>query len=333
MNICPDNLEALGAALSAAHAKRERIHAVDLQAFRRVVEYHPEDMTITAEAGLTLAELQRHLAAHGQWLPLDPANADRATLAEILNENASGPRRFGYGTIREHLIGLRVVLADGRIIKTGGKVVKNVAGYDLQKLFVGSQGTLGVVVEVTFKVRPAAEKEEFVAIACPTLETASERIEAVLASDLSPIVLDLHNLRARDPQAGPASETGQATKRAGGGGPFSLVVGYDGTSEEVEWQKAKVSALAEAVPTNLEYDRHFTTSGRNGSVHRHSSLPSRLTEVIATLGCEQFVARAGNGVVYYRGGTRPPKPEVPAALTQRVKDIFDPNRVFPELPL
>lgn len=315
MNICPDNLETLRAKLRAAHAKRERITSVDLQAFRQVVEYHPEDMTMTAEAGLTLAGLQKQLAAHGQWLPLDPPDADRMTLADVLNTNASGPRRFGYGTVREHLIGLKVVLADGRVIKSGGKVVKNVAGYDLQKLFVGGRGTLGVIVEATFKVRPVAEKEEFVAITCPTFEKASERIEAVLATDLNPIVLDLHNVGA---------SSGQAVK---------LVVGFDGTHEEVEWQRAKAGALGDAVSTDLDYDKHFGNNGANSPVHRRSILPARITEVISTLGCEQFVARAGNGVVYYRGGTPPPKAEVPVALTQRVKDIFDPNRVFPELSL
>jgi len=314
MNIRPNNLETLRAALSAANAKRERVNLVDLQALQRVVEYHPEDMTITAEAGLTLAALQKHLLAHGQWLPLDPPNTEHATLADILNTNASGPRRFGYGTIREHLIGLKVALADGRIIKSGGKVVKNVAGYDLQKLFVGSHGTLGVIIEATFKVRPVAEKEEFVSITCPTLEKVSERIEAVLDSELSPIVLDLHNVGESNPQA------------------VNLVIGFDGTREEVEWQKTKVSALAEAVPTHLEYDKHFGTNGTNG-VHRCSILPSRLTKVISTLGCEQFVARAGNGVLYYRGGTPPPKAEAPNALAQRVRDIFDPNHVFSELSL
>ena len=333
MNIRPDNLEALCAALSSAHTKRERIASVDLQAFQRVVEYHPEDMTITAEAGLTLAALQKHLGAHGQWLPLDPPNADQLTLADMLNANASGPRRFGYGTVREHLIGLKVVLADGRVIKSGGKVVKNVAGYDLQKLFVGSQGTLGAVVEATFKVRPVAEKEEFIAITCPALEKASERIEAVLASDLSPIVLDLHNLPERGLQATSTSATQPTTKRPEGRAPLSLVLGFDGTREEVEWQKAKANALGEAVPTDLNYDKQFGNNGAAAGVHRRSILPSRITEVIATLGCEQFVARAGNGVFYYRGGTPPPKAEVRAVLTHRVKDIFDPNRVFPELSL
>jgi len=211
---------------------------------------------------------------------------------------------------------LKVVLADGRVVKSGGKVVKNVAGYDLQKLFVGSQGTLGIIFEATFKVRPIAEKEAFVAIACPTLERASEAIEAVLASELSPIVLDVHNVSGSGRQ-----------------GTITLVVGFDGTREEVEWQRAKVSSLAETAPTNLEYDELFANNGPNDKVRRRSMLPSLLARVIPTLGCDQFVARAGNGVVYYRGGTPASRSQLPTALMLRVKEVFDPNRVFPELSL
>ncbi len=347
MNLQPDNLDGLRAALSAASARREPITSVDLHAFQRVVEYHPADMTITAEAGLTLGALQKHLSAHGQWLPLDPPDAGRWTLAQVLNTNASGPRRFGYGTIREHLIGLKVVLADGRVIKSGGKVVKNVAGYDLQKLFVGSGGSLGVMVEVTFKVRPMPQEEGFVAIPCPTFENAAERIETVLASDLTPIVFDLHNLpeRGLSQSAAPKAaevlrvednsrsdsmpETQPAAKRSDDRAPITLVLGFDGTREEVGWQKARLETICKATPTDLAYDQQFANNGVKNPVRRRSILPSRLTEEISMLGCEQFVARAGNGVVYYRGGIAPPKSEVPAVLMQRVKDIFDPNHIFP----
>jgi len=108
-------------------------------------------------------------------------------------DQASGPRRFGYGTIRDYLIGLKVVLADGTLISSGGKVVKNVAGYDLTKLFIGSHGSLGVIVEATFKLRPLPELEKFVQAKCDSLEKADAFIEAVLNSELTPIVVDLHN--------------------------------------------------------------------------------------------------------------------------------------------
>src|SRR5207248_4275632 len=113
---------------------------------------------------------------------------------DMLNSNISGPRRFGYGSIREHLLGLKVVLADGRLIHCGGKVVKNVAGYDLCKLFVGSRGSLGVLLEATFKVRPLPEVEQFVGARCDSLSAAAALLEAVRDSELTPVVLDLHNL-------------------------------------------------------------------------------------------------------------------------------------------
>ena len=107
---------------------------------------------------MTLAGLQEKLAKRGQWLSLDPPWPERATLGGILASNASGPRRHLYGSARDLLIGLTVVMADGSVVRGGGKVVKNVAGYDLPKLFIGSFGTLGVIVEATVKLRRARRR-------------------------------------------------------------------------------------------------------------------------------------------------------------------------------
>jgi glycolate oxidase subunit GlcD len=120
----------------------------------RMIAHEPADLVATAEAGLTLTEFQKQLAQNGQWLPVDPADDGSATLGGIVATGSSGPQSFGYGPLRSFVIGLRVVLADGRQIKAGGRVVKNVAGYDLCKLFTGSFGTLGLITEVTFKLRP-----------------------------------------------------------------------------------------------------------------------------------------------------------------------------------
>ena len=120
----------------------------------RMIAHEPADLVATAEAGLTLTEFQKQLAQNGQWLPVDPADDGSSTLGGIVATGSSGPQSFGYGPLRSFVIGLRVVLADGRQIKAGGRVVKNVAGYDLCKLFTGSFGTLGLITEVTFKLRP-----------------------------------------------------------------------------------------------------------------------------------------------------------------------------------
>ncbi|MFN2493767.1 MAG: FAD-binding oxidoreductase [Pyrinomonadaceae bacterium] len=119
-----------------------------------IVEHEPADLITVAQAGVTLDHLNSQLKLKGQWLPLDPPDDGRATIGGVVATGLGGPHQFGYGPPRRHVIGMRVVLADGSLIKVGGRVVKNVAGYDLCKLFTGSYGTLGVVVEINFKLRP-----------------------------------------------------------------------------------------------------------------------------------------------------------------------------------
>ena len=130
---------------------------LDLSRFNRILAHEPGDLTITVQAGATLADVQAVLAEKNQFLPLDPPYAMQATVGGIIATNAFGPSRVGYGSVRDWLIGLTVIDAGGRPIKGGGKVVKNVTGYDLPKLHVGALGTLGVVVEATFKVAPKPE--------------------------------------------------------------------------------------------------------------------------------------------------------------------------------
>jgi FAD/FMN-containing dehydrogenase len=144
----------------------------------RLLAHEPADLVATAQAGLSLTEFQKQLAANGQWLPIDPPNDGTATLGGIVAASIAGPQTYSYGPIRAFVIGLRVALADGRLIRTGGDVVKNVAGYDLSKLFTGSYGTLGVITEVTFKLRPLpAETRTIKAIGSPeSLATAGRRI-------------------------------------------------------------------------------------------------------------------------------------------------------------
>lgn len=146
--------------------------ALDLSGLSRVVDYEPNDFTITVEAGMTLAELQRHLATNGQFLPLDHPHFERATLGGLCAVGRGGLRRNSFGGPRDWLIGMRMVKADGTPIKGGGKVVKNVSGYDLPKLFAGSLGTLGVIVELTFKLRPQPASDQVVALNVPTFESA-----------------------------------------------------------------------------------------------------------------------------------------------------------------
>jgi glycolate oxidase FAD binding subunit len=131
--------------------------AVDTCGLNAVVEHAARDMTITVQAGITLAELAKGLAAENQWLPIDVPNAERATLGGAVAANTSGPRRLGHGTFRDYILGVSFVTDDGVEVKGGGRVVKNVAGYDLMKLHTGALGTLGVITQVTLKVKPKPE--------------------------------------------------------------------------------------------------------------------------------------------------------------------------------
>lgn len=121
----------------------------------RVIEYSPADMVVTVEAGITLEALQARLARHRQFLPLDPFGAPGHTIGGVLATGSSGPLRLRFGTARDFLIGIRVALPDGSLATAGGRVVKNVSGYDLMKLHHGALGSLGVVVAASFKVFPA----------------------------------------------------------------------------------------------------------------------------------------------------------------------------------
>jgi len=203
---------------------------IGLTRLNRVIEHVPGDLTATVEAGITLGGLQAALGARGQWVSLDPPHAERATLGGILASNASGPRRHLYGTCRDLLIGLTVVGADGSIVRGGGKVVKNVAGYDLPKLFVGSHGTLGVIVETTFKLRPVPDEEQLVAIGFDRLKDCGAAARALLASDLIPSAIEMVDAVCA-PTLGLAA------------GAPALVVGFDGIAEQVQWQLSELAGL------------------------------------------------------------------------------------------
>ncbi|UCE08528.1 MAG: FAD-binding oxidoreductase, partial [bacterium] len=127
---------------------------ISLNRLNKIIEHEVVDLIITVEAGVTFSQLQKFLTVYRQFLPLDPINTNQRTLGGIVATNSAGPLRLQYGSCRDLILGLKVVLPDGTIIRTGGKTVKNVAGYDLSKLFIGSMGTLGVITEITFKLSP-----------------------------------------------------------------------------------------------------------------------------------------------------------------------------------
>ena len=279
----------------------QRVGGVSLEAVAELVEHVPEDMTAIAQVGMTLAEFQSRLAKANQWLPIDPPHPETVTIGELLANNLNGPRRFGYGTIRDWLIGLAVVLPDGRLIRNGGKVVKNVAGFELCRLFVGAKNELGVIVEAAFKLLPMPEAEAHLAKRCDSLGQAEELLEKIWASDLQPMVLDLHRID---------------------GEPVTLVVGFAGPSADVETQSDAANALGFAAEASLDYDARFRQTAPNFS----SLAPGNLISALRNLSDEPFVARAGNGVIYHASAipSEAPSPD----LQKRVKAIFDPKGVL-----
>lgn len=153
-----------GTKLALGLAPRRYDLALDLGDLRGLLEYRPDDLVAVALAGTPLAELQRAFAEHGQWLALDPPHAGRATLGGVLAANSSGPHRFRYGTGRDLVLGMRVAYPGGTLARSGARVVKSVAGYDLHKLHVGALGTLGVIAEVALRLHPLPRRRRLLAV-------------------------------------------------------------------------------------------------------------------------------------------------------------------------
>jgi glycolate oxidase FAD binding subunit len=260
---------------------------------QRLVEHEPGDLTATAEAGIPFAALQTALRTRGQWLSLDPPDPERATLGGVMAANAAGPRRHLYGGARDLVIGMTVVTAEGAVVRAGGKVVKNVAGYDLPKLFVGSHGTLAIIVDVTVKLRPLPEDERLVCVRFERLKDAAIAARALMASDLIPSALEL-----LDADAARALE-GEAPSGA------LLVVGFDGLREQVEWQCDElaatvgplggdaVRAMSPATWSRLTSISAAALGGMPAALMRMSVMPSQVGEVME----EAAVAARSRGLL------------------------------------
>lgn len=195
-----------------------------------VVEYEPADLTVTVEAGIRLRDLQTELAKHRQYLALNPPYADRCTIGGIVSTNASGSFRLRHGTARNQVLGLRVVRADGTVVKSGGKVVKNVAGYDLNKLYIGGFGTLGIITEVTLKLSPIPVRQAVLTANFQDVQKAADTGLDIVGSQTLPMFVNLF--------VNPDSTL------SGTEGPM-LVVGFGGDPETVAWQLTQCQRIME----------------------------------------------------------------------------------------
>jgi glycolate oxidase FAD binding subunit len=275
---------------------------VDLRGLDRVIDYPARDMTITVQAGITIERLRDTLKAEGQQLPVDVPFPERATLGGAIATNASGPRRFGHGTLRDYVIGITIVNDRGEEVKGGGRVVKNVAGYDLMKLYTGSLGTLGVVTQLTLKVKPLLEAVALVAAPCPPgmLETVLNRVLPTTAT--RPTMISVAN--------GPAAQL-LGSKAAG----HLVVVGFEEKAATVAWQ---VERLGQELPpelrtTDSEFQgdlaalfiqkwADFPLTNPHGLTFKANVVPAATAEFFrhadGLTPRPALIAHAGNGIVF-----------------------------------
>lgn len=199
--------------------------ALDLRDLSGIVDHEPADLTVTVRAGTTIAELQAALAAHGQWWPVEVAHPERATVGGTIASAADGPARYRYFHPRDWVIGVRAVLGDGTLTKAGGRVVKNVTGYDLSRTYSGSFGTLCAIVEASLKLVPLPERRVTLRTDLPALGRSYQRVVREL-------------VRERPPLDAVAVVTGPITEALGGPTWTALFVRLAGTPAAVERLRA-----------------------------------------------------------------------------------------------
>ncbi len=291
-------------------AKRQGT-GVSLARVQHVIDYPAADMTVTVEAGFTMQALAELLAKHKQQLPIDVPHPDRATVGGVIATNWSGSRRYGHGTVRDYVIGIRAVDGTGRPFRGGGRVVKNVAGYDFCKLLAGSMGTLGVITELTFKLKPLPENSIYVVTVAKDLAEADRLLNGLVRSETTPVAIEL--------LGGPAWET-DAALTDGGRSPaqdhYIIAVGLEGTLGEVDWMADNLAAEWKS----QRVARSWVVSGHTGRelARRLNEFPAGeaplvLKASIAPSGVTGFIeavravdrqcsiqAHAGSGIVFAR---------------------------------
>ncbi len=298
-----------GTSLSFGLPARQEGVRLDLTGLNRVIDYPARDMTITVEAGITMRQLAQTLAAERQRLPIDAPQAERATLGGVIATNFSGPRRYGCGTIRDYVIGISAVDGRGTPFNGGGRVVKNVAGYDFCKLLCGSLGTLGVITQVTLKLKPMPQASGFLAASVPDLDSAESLLAGLVRSQTTPAAIEL--------LCGPAWRDDPAIGMLSREAAAVLLVGVEGTKTEVDWMLAQLRGEwqqqgvhrmhqppGDQVDALWERLTEFPAADPAAVVLKINVTPSRVGELVGLLqevdpdGSLQ--AHAGNGIVLTR---------------------------------
>jgi glycolate oxidase FAD binding subunit len=282
-------LAPMGAGRTLAQIRRQPADiGVSLARMNRVLDYEPDDMTVVAEAGLTLGALNECTTKHGQRLPCDPANPELTTLGTLVSAAKSGPLRLSEGRVRDLLIGIRFVGHDGRLVHGGGRVVKNVAGYDLMKVMTGAFGTLGIITETTFKVRPSPENY---ALAITSFDDARDALAAAQRADEAANLIHLEILSAWF-----ASQFDRP-------GRTVVLAGFGGSRGEADYCRAHISnalrrntqmLTGEEAASNYQRLRDLDFADA-AVVAQLAVLPAALPGCLSACGAE-FRAHAASGI-------------------------------------
>ena len=278
-----------GTKLSMGNPPQRYDMALLLRDMKRVVHYEPADLTITVEPGITFGDFQELVGKDRLWLPLDPCGGAESTVGGIIAANAAGPLRQGFGGPRDMVLGLKVATADGKIVKSGGRVVKNVAGYDFGKLFTGSFGTLGLIIEASLKLFPKPPERATFTMRAGTLGIARNLRRSLLASPLTAFRLVLLDATASSLVSEPAS--GHARR-----GP-ELWMEVGGSHRVVERYRLELERLTSAV--GAQWARQEAPDGAWNRVSNLAHwLPSKFPDVtvlktaLPLVATEEFLSRA-----------------------------------------
>jgi glycolate oxidase FAD binding subunit len=313
--VTPGNVEELQATLRIAAERRAALAAwgggtqqligapptrldlvVRTTRLNRVLAHTPDDLTISVEAGMTFGALRSYLAQHGQMLALDPPLPDRATIGGLIATATDGPRRLGYGTLRDVLIGIAVVEVGGRLSRGGGMVVKNVSGFDMMKLYLGSFGTLAVIASANFKLLPQPRAAGTILCRFNDPKPAFAALDELDGTQLAPVAAEYLNRNA-------LAAVGQS-------GVCAMALMAEGLPQAVERQMNDMSAImrrhgaqsverlhggeAEALWSAIADLPQTATLAADEAVVKLSVLPTDVASAIAQ--CEASAARVGASV-------------------------------------
>jgi glycolate oxidase FAD binding subunit len=292
------SLEAASEALAAAGAKGRKLRIGDdltTDGLDRILEHEAGDLTCTVESGVRLSTLQGALAEKGQRLSLDPPGDP--TVGALLAQNVSGPLRHRFGVPRDLILGVTLVLADGTVASAGGKVVKNVAGYDLARLVCGSEGRLALIARASFRLHPQPKAARTLVV--ETVSTAGA-VAALLRSQLQPSALDVIH-------------------------PGRVAVLFEGSERAVEAQLESARSLVGGSVTGPEtWDESRSRQAEAKGRIRFD--PGRLGEVLTRL--DEAVVRPAAGIAYTPSEQAPVENEAARALVERIARQLDPSGVL-----